>query len=1320
MPSINNKSDSIISSFVPALLRKQFNEDPSRKPVSELIGDQAVLLWIDICAFSPMSNRLLLDHVNGVERLSKILQSHYDFVLNMFKEFGGEPMVFAGDGVLAAWHCSSEDLPAMAKMAIACGHEILNNKGALDDLGNPLLLHVVTACGPCQLLELGGTDKRWLYTVLGEALNDLQQAAKNREPGKVLVSPAIIETLGAELKYFPANYHSGILDGSAGSVSSPARADLFLSPQAISTLKVYLPKPLSHNLDFEQLKWIDELRPVSIVFTQLHIAGSNSKDAAKLIQNAVKIIGPIVVKYDGILNQVWLDEKSANILIIFGPPPSAHKDNPVRSLRTAIDIKDALGKEGYTNSVGVTSGKAFCGLIGNNIFRQYTVIGDVVNLGSRLAQLQLKNVCCDEPTMKASRDEFVFSLPKMVIIKGLVEKEQIWELESGAAREDNKVTEMPVIGRRNELALFQTCFSRAVSGEAVSLILEGESGLGKSKVLSAFQRNVESGDNLVLTGLGDPVERGIPYFSWRAIFSKLMGLDKSLNQLSKQQVITNFLGDEFADLVSLLNVVFAADFPESETVRSLSVQQKFTETKKLLVQLISRAAEKTPLVIIIDDAVWLDHASWKLAIEVAANVKNCFLLVSVQNTEGIKEIQSLKEAGAIHYKLKGLSEQDQLKLISKALGVPQVPDEINETLISLSKGNPFFCFELIQSLINEQAIIIENGTCKLAGGINLENFPLPETIQGTLSRRIDTLEHGPKLALKVASVTGLRFSTDLIQDIFPVLQERTMVPAFLSKDYKMGLLLQEVIDGEQGYSFNNAITRDVAYEMLLFDQKQELHYEIAEWFENTFEDNLAPFYARLAFHWEKAGENIRAAAYLEKQSVRLFSTGFARQSVDIGLRGVTLLDVHIVREPSEIGQKIGENMAVIAALMDKRSPSDLLSLKKLDDPKVECAINILLRIAPFAFQSQQIDLFALISVSCLRMTLENGSSKDVAVVYSLYSIIYKGMTGDYLGANSWSELAIKADEENGRTLFSNVAFVHTWFHSHWVNPFSYSLPLALSAANAGFASGDILFACFNLSGYVVYLTACGRPLQEVMDFARAHLALNQKRVMNAAFHLILELQFAKALAGETSEYLSLTDEEFNEDQDISSICNTELGNQVGYCLVARVKLHTHFGNWQIALDWAEQVKPLLKAFEGQIAEIDLVQYKAIAALIGVLKGNRKDKDKLIEIASDSLQTMQNWAKMCPVNFKHKALIIQAFLEGVQGGLTTAEGHFTEAEKLAEIGGFLNDSAQLQECKLILQKAEGKELTALEPAIKAYEKWGAFGKAAYLKKLYSQS
>lgn len=201
--TMSNRSSHLAASFIPALLRTQFANDPSRKAGSNLNGDHAALLWIDICAFSPLSNRLIQDKLRGVERISQILRNHYERLLNTITKFGGEPMVFAGDGLLAAWPCEPDVLSRAVENACACAQAVLVLEDVPDDLGNPLLLHVVVAAGACQLLELGGIDGRWMFTYLGGALSDLSMAAKNRAPGQVLLSGNALNCLGAPVRSTP-------------------------------------------------------------------------------------------------------------------------------------------------------------------------------------------------------------------------------------------------------------------------------------------------------------------------------------------------------------------------------------------------------------------------------------------------------------------------------------------------------------------------------------------------------------------------------------------------------------------------------------------------------------------------------------------------------------------------------------------------------------------------------------------------------------------------------------------------------------------------------------------------------------------------------------------------------------------------------------------------------------------------------------------------------------------------------------------------------------------------------------------------------------
>ncbi|ULQ57687.1 AAA family ATPase [Flavihumibacter rivuli] len=1314
-----NQSEKVISSFVPVLLRERFRKAPERIPGEELSGDQAVLLWLDICAFSPMANRLLQQYQDGVEVLSRILKQHYDPLLQTIRQYGGQPLLFAGDGVLAAWPCSKSDIREVLLHTLACAQTISSNPKGTNDLGEPLVLHVVVASGPFQLMELAINDGRWLYAILGRALSDLRLAAGERAPGEVLISANTQSLIEGRIKCRKLSEHAAVLDQQVEDFNIPVAEEGPLTPLALRKLEPFIPRPLSYNLDVERLRWIEELRPVNIVFVQLHDFAPESDDAHLRLQDAVRKVTPVIASYQGILGNVWFDEKAANLLIEFGPPPAVHQDNPARALKTAIQIHEVLEGEGFDNSIGVTSGRAFCGILGNDLLRQYTVIGDVVNLAARLSQLRKRGVCCDEATMKGATGVFHFGEPLMLAVKGQSNLVKVWEVDHQNLVQAGVHFDIPVVGRAKELQELLQHFKTVANGGRVAVLMEGESGLGKTKLLNEFRKNLPQQGNIkVLVTAGDAVEKDIPYFPWRSIFSALSGVDGIADLSQQQEHLSRFLGDSNQSSGALLNGVFGFTLPESDQVRAMAPHQRAEETKRLLVSLLAREAEDQKLVVIIDDAQWLDDTSWTLLKEVVGQIDGMMTVVALQSIEGFSELVQLKELGAIHYKLGGLSPADQEKLIRTAIGVEDVPSHISGTIIMLSRGNPFFCLELSNALVKDGALQVVDSVCELAPGIDLGTLTFPETIHGMVRRRIDTIDQGPKLALKVASVTGIRFATDLVQKVFPISQERDHVPVFLKENNRVGLILQELADGAQGYMFNNAVTRDVAYEMILSEQKLRLHKDTAIWYEEQFSENLRPFLSRLAYHWERAGDHLKGAEYLEQEAIHLFSNGFARESVEVGLKGIQLLGVELPKDPAAIGQKIGEHMGAIGALMAGRHPMELIDHKQLDDPRIERVILMMLRVGPFAFQSQQIELFALISVTCLRMTLEHGNGHYAADVYSMYSAIHRGMTGDRIGGYTWSELALALDKKNGHTLFSRVAFVHTWFHNHWVKPFASSLPLALEAAEAGMASNDILFACFNLSGYVVYQTACGRPLETIIETSRKHMLINGKRVMNAAFHLVLEMQFARAMAGKTISRFSFTDELVNEEQDLASIFSTQLGNQIGYYMVARVKLHAHYGDWRGALQWVDNTQPLIKAFEGQVAEIDLVLFEALAALFGAIETEGHERVALLERAGSVTAILKGWAELCPANYLHKALMLEAFAAGINRGLAIAEEGFDQAVSVIPEGEFLQDRAILEECRLAIQQLHGSTLTALPAAIEAYGQWGAFGKIDYLREKYS--
>jgi predicted ATPase/class 3 adenylate cyclase len=1314
---VSTPSDLAIS-FVPAVLRRHYADYPSANKAASAGGQTATLLWVDICNFSPLCNRLMKDVVNGVEKITGILNSHYDFVLNTIHACGGEPLFFVGDGIMAAWPGDQIAAEEAVPLAAACAQKILQEEATKDDQDKRLSIHAVISVGPWNLLEFEGTKDKLLYSFFGDVFNTIVAASKNVAPDQLLISNAALRFLDKKLRWRPVEHDTAILLDSPAMPVLPRKKSLALTPAATRKLRSFVPQTLIFPINAERLKWIAEIRPVTVLFIRLANDYQNTSANLEQLRGSIKLARPLVLKHDGLLNQIWLDEKQSNILICFGPPPSAHMDNPERCVRLALELHQLLNEAGFQNSMGLSTGMAYCGILGNDILRQYTVIGDVVNLSARIAGIGQNKIYCDKATRNASHKTIRYKPHFTRVLKGFSDPVVLNEPEAVVENNAPNPAILSVIGRERELNVLLEAYQRATAGEGSCIMIEGENGMGKTRLLEAFRLQVVKNKGFVLSSSGDYINRNTPYQIWETIFSTLLGLDGVVSSEGTQETLQRIVA-RYGFKASLLNAVLPIDFSESEETRALTESQKVVATHKFLLQVLEEESAGRPLVIVIDDAHWVaDELSWQLLGSVASRLRNSLLVLSFQKTVDFSGMAATIEE-VRHLVLQELSDEGMEALIRAKLKVAAVAGDVFGLVKRIAKGNPFFCIELVGSLLDQQLLTFKDDCCFLAADASLSDFALPETVRGAVRRRIDHLDRGAQLSLKVASVVGNRFGKKVIDDIYPINIERESVPVYLAGAAKAGFIRAQTVDNMEGYQFSSVTTSEVAYEMTLAEQRRYLHRETALWYEQQFRDNLPPFYVRLAHHWQHAGEKSKAATYQEKEAIRLFRLGFVKQALDVGLEGVRLLGQDIDRDPTLIGQKIMEHFGFITGFMEGRSIESLVFHKKLLNENTGMVIKLLLELCPFAHQCQEAELFALMAIISLRRTLEEGNGEAAAEVYSMYSIIHKSLTGDSVTALAWSRLALAIDEQNGHILQARVSFIHCWFIAHWLVPHRELVPLAAGGADAGLASGDVLFGCFCLSLEVVLRATAGQPLDEVIRTAEAHQSRNNQAVLNAAFHLVHEAQVAKALQGRTKSVTSLSDESRDEEKDIASICHTDLYNQIGYYLISKLKLNAHFGRWQEAASWGEKAMPLLPAFAHQPGQIDFEQFFTIAALYAAAGTSGEEAAKLRNRAAAGTETMNTWAALCPGNFSHKALLLQGISDGLNGNIAQAENCFAQAAAKALETGYLHDRGLAFEHLARLQKNAGLDaLPAARAAIEAYTDWGAFGKVNYLRELFA--
>ena len=173
--------------------------------------------------------------------------------------------------------------------------------------------------------------------------------------------------------------------------------------------------------------WSDELRHVSVLFVNLgfdaetELANMHQVENRRLMQDVVFATQEIVYHYEGSLNKVLMDDKGSTLIAVFGLPPMAHEQDATRALLASLGLCARLYQMGKTASIGVTTGVAFCGVVGGNARREYSVLGDVVNLSARLMQRAQKEgggVLCDASTKYRVRGGLVFARFGTIKVKG--------------------------------------------------------------------------------------------------------------------------------------------------------------------------------------------------------------------------------------------------------------------------------------------------------------------------------------------------------------------------------------------------------------------------------------------------------------------------------------------------------------------------------------------------------------------------------------------------------------------------------------------------------------------------------------------------------------------------------------------------------------------------------------------------------------------------------------------------------------------------------------------------------------------------------------
>src|SRR5215813_10198762 len=582
------------------------------------------------------------------------------------------------------------------------------------------------------------------------------------------------------------------------------------------------------------------------------------EDLRELIGGYHRAVAETVGRFDGFVAKYMGD----GVLIYFGYP-QAHEDDAEQAVRAALAVIEAVSRlparEDLRVRLGIATGLAVVGdLIGEGAAQERGVVGETPNLAARLQALATPNtLVIAEATRRQIGQLFDLEDLGPQQLAGFAELQRAWRVlgESGKVSrfEALRSGETPLVGRDEEIELLRRRWEQAKSGEGRVVLISGEPGIGKSRLTAALSAHIESEPHTRLRYFCSPHHQDSALYPFIAQLEHAAGFDRDdtadarLGKLRALLVPGTRDDDDIALLSELLSL------PSSAVDLNLSERRKREKLLEALLNQFEAKARHRPVLMVFEDAHWIDPTSRELLDLSVDRVRHLPVLLLITFRPefrapwgGLSHVMNLT--------LSRLGERDGETLVHKLAGNAALTAEIVGEIVERTDGVPLFVEELTKAVL-ENAGQSDRVTAVL-GAASHGARSVPATLHAALMARLDRLGPAVKETAQIGAVLGREFSYELIE---PVAQrpERELQAA-LRQLTDAGLLFCRGTAPHASYLFKHALVQDAAYGTLLRARRREMHSRVAAVLERHFADLVERQPELLAHHLTAAGKIERA------------------------------------------------------------------------------------------------------------------------------------------------------------------------------------------------------------------------------------------------------------------------------------------------------------------------------------------------------------------------------------------------------------------------------------------------------------------------------
>jgi tetratricopeptide (TPR) repeat protein len=532
------------------------------------------------------------------------------------------------------------------------------------------------------------------------------------------------------------------------------------------------------------------------------------------------------------------------------------------------DVRRTHGVE-FKIRMGINTGLVVVGAIGRDLRMDYTAVGDTTNLAARLLGLAKPGqIVVSQRTQHLRDGFFVFEDLGEFQVKGKTDPVRVYalvrEIQGRTRLEVSKERGLTaLVGRDPEIQRLRQIYQRAAGGDGAIVLLAGEPGVGKSRLLYEFLRRLEGAEALELETTCASYGRSMAYRPIVEVVRRYVGLTDGVTSEEIRSRVADqlqFLGLAGEEPAIVLAHFLGASAPP-EFLSRLSGPQLKERTLDVLRDVILRASEAGPVIFIVENMHWVDTASEEFLAHLAKGLPGHPVLLVLTTRPGYAA-PWLAPPLAETITLEGLGAGDVRGMVRTLLVAEEVSEQLFKILAEKSEGNPLYVEEILRQLLETSGIIVEKGEAQLSR----PDVTVPETIHDIIAARVDRLSDPLKQTLQGAAVVGRRFGISLVSRILEVAPEQ--VAGHLRELHGLDFVFPSAQEPELMYSFKHALTQDVVYAGVLERRRRTYHAAAGLGLEELYAGRIDDVVDLVAHHFARGQVWNKAATYLRQAAVK--------------------------------------------------------------------------------------------------------------------------------------------------------------------------------------------------------------------------------------------------------------------------------------------------------------------------------------------------------------------------------------------------------------------------------------------------------------------